>query len=142
MVDTYDSVTAVKASWIKRYIDTNNNEYWKITFRSYYMKELGNANHFYSPLKMNHLKLYISPSIFMINVLKHKNKIPQDNPTDDLLEQLLWHNSDNSLNLDKPLRCRRWSVSLRTTYYCQRKMNWHRSMILRTRLTLKTKIFL
>ena len=110
MTDVEGFISALKANWIKRYMNDKNEGGWKITFR-HYVSKIGGINFLNSFLTERDLKYYIPKENFVYNVIKHWNKIVLlKNSSDDIniWEQAIWHNSYIKKN-NHPIESSKWA---------------------------------
>ena len=98
-------LNALKASWVKRILDNNNNGLWKTTYTKL-LEPLGGTFFFNCNCSNDHIKKLVPKNQFFIDVLEAWCKINFKEP-DLFLQQSVWMNSKLLLD-NKPFFIRRW----------------------------------
>ena len=84
---------SIKASWIKRYIDDNNQAKWKIFFNKVLAKRGGNII-FDCNITEDDLKTFCGRNPFIHDVLIAWNKLQNINMQSDIRKNIIWNNSE------------------------------------------------
>ena len=95
-------ISAIKASWIKRYLDSENNGQWKIFIKNN-LDKYGNTQIFKCEIDELFIKKISKNNIFLNNILtswiKIKNNVNKENIT--VAKLIIWNNKkviENKLN--------------------------------------------
>ena len=96
MLDLNKFTLSLKASWIKRILDTNNKGQWKEIYLNQ-LKSYGKELIFNCEINKNDLSMILSKHSFLLDILLawcnikqvHTNNVDNDN----INEEIIWNNS-------------------------------------------------